>query len=284
MDSKKAILLKILLNRYGKGSPQIALKYLPEELIKQVSLVSISSSNFTPLFDQSQKWLHKIHYSWLLPYLKKMPSEIHLAVISCLSKNQQSRLKNILNLSDTSPAPSLLARNYIYHCFSNNVKDLGDVLPPEYLPETPFTNLLSWEKKELIELIEFLGLHDLSEEMRHIVDKKILKNAYNCLTPKEQQYLKICMHIKEKVVSPSLGLDKWAGDKNKLKTVLQTRGLIRMSKALSGIHPDFVWHLAHALDTGRGQAMNKYYSKAAIPGITPALAQQIVNIMNFLKP
>ena len=91
------------------------------------------------------------------------------------------------------------------------------------------------------------------------------------------------MHHKDKVATPSLGLDKWRGNCEKLKTVLQTRGLVRLGKALSGEHPDFIWHLIHILDTGRGQALLKYYSKSAVPGITSALAQQLANLMNFLK-
>lgn len=283
MDTKKAILLKILLNRYGKGSPQIALKALPEDIIKQVSQVSISAADPKPLFEYSQATLHKIHYSWIMPSLKKMPQETYASIISCLSKYQQSRLRDLLNVKEAHEAPLSIASSYILNTFYRKIKGIDEVLPLDYLPETPLTPLGKWEKKNLVELVEFLGIHDLSEDMRHIVDKKILKNAYNSLSPKEQKYLKICMHLKEKVSSPALGLDKWNGDKDKLKAVLQTRGLIRLGKAISGLSPDFIWHLSHIFDTGRGQALMKYYTKAAVPGITAALSQQVVNIMNFLK-
>lgn len=283
MDTKKAILLKVLLNRYGKGSPQIALKALPEDISQQISQISLHAADPKPLFEFPQATLHRIHYSWILPHVKNLPHEIQIAVIGCLSKYQQSRLKNLLNITAEYEPLSFLTSSYILNVFYKKIKGIEAVLPLDYLPETPFTSLGGWEKKDLVELVEFLGIHDLSEDMRHIVDKKILKNAYNCLSPKEQQYLKICMHLKEKVSSPTLGLDKWNGDGDKLKAVLQTRGLIRLGKALSGISPDFVWHLTHILDTGRGQALLKYYSKTALPGITAALSQQVVNIMNFLK-
>ncbi len=284
MKTKSAILLKVLLNRYEKGSPEIALKWLPEEMIKNVSQIPVAANNPLPLFEEPKKALFRMHYSWLLPYIQKLPKGILLPVISSLSDMQSSRLKKILKLDSENALPlAPMAKNYIAYAIAHAIKGVTEVLPMEYLPETPFNALGLWSKNELVELIEFLGIHDLSNEMKRIVDKKILKNAYNCLSAKEQQYLKICMHLKEKVATPGLGLEKWKGEAGKLKSVLQARGLIRLGKALSGSHPDLIWHLMHILDTGRGTALSKYCSTKALPGITAALSQQAANLMNFLK-
>lgn len=283
MQGKSAILLKVLVNRYEKGSPEIALKWLPEETIKNIAQIPIIANDPLPLFEAPQKALNKMHYSWFLPHIEKLPKEIQLSVISSFSDIQSSRLKKMLNLESENAPLSPLIKNYIAHAFSRCISGIHETLPLEYLPETPFNVLATWSKNDLVELIEFLGIHDLSNEMKRIVDKKILKNAYNCLSSKEQQYLKLCMHQKEKVTTPSLGLEKWKGEASKLKTVLQTRGVIRLGKALSGNHPDLLWHLGHTLDTGRGSALLKYYNKTALPGITAALSQQVINLMNFLK-
>ncbi len=283
MQNKSVFLLKILLNRYGKGPAESVLKTLPEEIVKQIAQVSILANDPKPLFEQPLKLLYKMHYSWLMPHIQKFPKEIHPAIISSLSKHQCDRLKVLLNLKGEILAQASLVKSYIVHSLYHFIKGTTEVLPPEYLPPSSFISLGNWEKRELVELIEFLGIHDLSEEMRRILDKKILKNAYNCLSLKEQQYLRKCLHLKEKIATPSLGLDKWKGEEEKLKSVLQTRGLVRLGKGLSGDHPDLIWNIAHTLDIGRGQTLLKYYSETAIPGITAALSQQVSNLMNFLK-
>jgi hypothetical protein len=172
---------------------------------------------------------------------------------------------------------------YLQSSIYKNIPEIDRVMTLEYLPQSTLSVLASWTKFELVELIEFLGLHDLAEELRQVVDQKSLKNVYACLTPKEQKYLRFCMHHKSKLAPPSLGLDRWSGDCGKLKTALQSRGLIRLGKALSGEHPDFMWHLTHILDSGRGKALMKYYSKEPVGGVTALLAQQVLNLMNMLK-
>lgn len=283
MQAKSAIIMRVLINRFTKGSPDTALKFLPEEEIKQVASYNIASNDIKPIFAQPEDLISKIHYSWLQPLIEKLPKEAKPLALSSLPEEQALRLGHSLHVESASKPLSPMVKSYILNQLYKQIKGIDKILPFEYLPETQMTILGHSSKQDLVELIEFLGINDLSEEIRHIVDRKILKNVYTCLTPKEQQYLKICMHHKDKVATPSLGLDKWSGNCDKLKTVLQTRGLVRLGKALSGEHPDFMWHLIHALDTGRGQALLKYYSKSAVPGITSALAQQVSNLMNFLK-
>jgi hypothetical protein len=95
--------------------------------------------------------------------------------------------------------------------------------------------------------------------------------------------LKFCLQQKEKVAAPPLGLERWSGDCEKLKNTLQTRGIIRLGKALSGVHPDFAHHIAYTFDAGRGQTLLRYRSPNPQPGITPALAQQVLSLLNILK-
>jgi hypothetical protein len=283
MQVKSAIMMRVLLNRFTKGSPEAALKALPAEEIEQVVKTDISSKDFLPAFEQVMHKIQKIHYSWLIPCIQKLSKEYQVVVIAALPEELGKKVGKRLNFAMTPREVPLMFKNYLIGTIYRQIKGSDQVLPMAYLPPSGMQQLATWSKSELVELIEFMGIHDLSEEIRHIVNKKILQNVYNCLTPKEQQYLKTCMHVKEKMMTPSLGLDKWGGDCNKLKSVLQTRGLVRLGKALSGEHPDLIWHLSHILDTGRGMALSKYYSKKAFAGITNILAQQVGNLINLLK-
>jgi hypothetical protein len=283
MQVKSAIIMRVLLNRFTKGSPEVALKALPEEEIEQVAKIDIESKDCLPAFSQAIEKMQKIHYSWLVTPIQKLSNEYQALIVAALPDELSGRLSQSLNLTPPSKEIPLLVKDYLVKTLYQQLKGSDKVLPLAYLPPFLLFSLSEWDKHGLVELIEFIGIHDLSEEIRHIVNKKVLQTVYTCLTPKEQQYLKSCMHLKEKVSTPSLGLEKWGGNCTKLKSVLQTRGLVRLGKALSGEHPDFIWHLSHRLDTGRGQALLKYYSRKAVPGITGILAQQISNLMNFLK-
>jgi hypothetical protein len=283
MSPKSALTIRVLANRFHKASLESLLHFLPEGELEEVRKQEINSPDFFPLLRSPIDQISHIHYSWLTPLIQKLPSKTQAPVIRALPLTQAKRLSHLLGLSLRSETLAPLAQHYILNHILKQLPGFSEVLPLSYLPETSLSALRNLSKTSLVDLIRFLGIHDLAEEIRHVVDKKRIKIIYECLTSPEQQYLKYCMHLKEKFIAPSLGLDKWGGDCDKLKTTLQARGLIRLGKALSGEHPDFVWHLAHILDTSRGQSLSKYYSKKAIPNITPALAQQVTNLIGILK-
>ena len=131
--------------------------------------------------------------------------------------------------------------------------------------------------------LTFLGLHDLSRELRGIVDQNILGKLYKGLSKKKQVYLKSCMHQSDKLVAPELGLRQWDGNLKKLESVLHQRGIMRMATALAGQDPQLIWQLQRHLDTGRSKLLRKYYRKKEIPGVTPALTLQIRNLQTFLS-
>ena len=127
-------------------------------------------------------------------------------------------------------------------------------------------------------------MYDLAEGIRHIVDRKKLKAIYLCLSHREQAFLRICLHKKEKLAAPKLDIDKWDGSREMLHRVLHRRGMLRLGKALSGQERHFVWHLVHLLDTGRGNIILQYYAEQPVAGVTPLLIQQVVSVINFIKP
>jgi hypothetical protein len=141
---------------------------------------------------------------------------------------------------------------------------------------------LTLKKNELVKVMDFLGLYDLAHEMKRIVANKILKDIYACLNKEQQQFLRQCMHAKDNVMTPNLHLESWNGDKKVLMQLLHRRGISRMALALSGQHPDLIWHLAHILDTGRGELLQKTTQKAKVPSLSDAVGLQLENVLNTL--
>lgn len=275
--------MRVLANQYHKGSPESLFQFLQEGEAEEMRKVEVQASDVNALLTPPEQQIARIHYSWLLPLIQKLPAKGQSSLIQALPDPLAKRLSSALKISLPTPPQPQFVQRYLIQLLLKQLPELSQVLPIEYLPATPMSTLLKLSKADLVELANFLGIHDLASELKTIVDTRTIKTIHECLTPQELQYLKHCMGLKEKFTAPSLGLERWTGDCDKLKATLHARGLIRLGSALSGEHPDLLWHLAHLLDTGRGQTLSKYYSKKPVPNLTPLLAQQVIYLMGVLK-
>jgi len=282
MESKDWIMFRILLNRFHPKQSDIFLKNMPEGDANNVLNQKLISDDVSKLLTQPESLIEKIHYSWLLDTFKKIPTSLYPSLLASLP---QSHVKGVakafdipINKANVSPPIKRFLINTLYKQFEKK-----EILPIEFLPENQLSILTSFSKQQLVKLIDYLGLYDLAEEIRHIVEKKLLKNIYSCISLKKQQFLKNCLNQKEKLVTPRLDLENWNNDSQKLEKIIHKRGLIRLSYALSGKHPDFIWHLIHLLDSGRGSIVASYYKTEELPGVSQALSMQVINVINFLN-
>lgn len=270
-------MFRVLVNRYHPKSAEALLKFLPRDQLTDISSVHIHSDDLRPILQHPQNAISRIHYSWIKPLVDKFPERLQPAIIAALNAEQIAGIKAPLETPITDLAKSFIINKL---CYELNIQHR---IPIEYLTLNEFSPLANWSKQQLVNLIDFLGLYDLAAEVRHIVNRDHLKNIYTCLTPKQFHYLKVCLHQKEKLTTPKLGIDPSKQDCTKLTQIIHRRGLSRLGKALCGQHPDFVWYLAHTLDTGRGAILLKEYQPQELPKVTSLLKQQVVNVMNFLK-
>ncbi|CUI15843.1 conserved hypothetical protein [Candidatus Protochlamydia naegleriophila] len=278
MDKRGWMMLRVFINCYNPKAGEALLKFLPQEEVQAVLSQDIRSTDLTPILYQPQKLLERMHYSWIEPLLGGFPEKLHPLVMAALTQEQISGLNPVIAPSTLSNPVKTFIINQLY-----TLLKADEHLPYDYLPETDLSPLGTWSKARLTELIDFLGLHDLASEMRHIVDKNQLKNIYTSLSSKQFYYLKVCLHQKEILSVPKLGIDPSKRDSTKLKRIVHRRGLLRLGKALCGQHPDFVWYLAHTLDTGRGKLILNAYQPESVPQVTSFLKGQVLNLMNFLK-
>lgn len=277
MDTRGWMMLRVLINRYNPRAGNALLKFLPQEQQAAISSVEIRSDDLRPILLHPQNSLARIHYSWIKPLIEKYPERLQAAIMAALTAEQVAGMKGSLDSPISNPVKSFLVNKLCYQLKVN------EHIPLEYLSENEFSPLLKWTKQQIVDLIDFLGLYDLASEVRHIVNRDHLKNIYTCLTPKQFYYLKVCLHQKEQITSPKLGIDPSKQDCPKLKQAVHRRGLSRLGKALCGQHADFVWYLSHVLDKGRGDILLREYQPQALPKITSVLKQQVLNLMNFLK-
>lgn len=282
MYTKKELFIRILLNRFHSSIPENLLTPLPTVKRENILKIDLDVQDLEPLIYLPDFLLQRVHYTWLFPLMKKIPNTIKPLIFKMLPAHQAVKLGKLEISNKTSPFPKVL-NTYLKKTVNEIVQE-WNVLPVEFLPESFFNQLIYWSKLELVECIDFLGLYDLANEVRHMIEKKSINQVYNCLSPKKRTYLKWCLNQKEKLTSTKLGLKDWDGTQAKLETLLHQRGLFRLGKSLCGQHPDLIWYIVHVLDVGRGNILERYYSPVTIPKVTPILMQQVNDLIKFLKP
>ena len=282
MQSKTSVFFKVLINRFHPGINPVFFKSLPQDEIKDAFSEVTSSQDTSVAFSWPVSLILRTHYSWLLPSIQSLPEDLRNLVISALPEPHIKGIAKLLKI----PAAKIPLLPYVKTFLLGKLYQIWqpkEALPLEYLPPSPLSDLLVLSKHELVELIDLLAMYDLSEAIRHIVGKKHLKALYLCLSPQKQQFLRVCLHKKEKLTAPKLDIEKWNGSPEQLTTIIHKRGMLRLGKALSGQNQHFIWNIVHTLDTGRGNTILEYQQETQIPGVTPLLVQQVISVINFLK-
>lgn len=275
MERRGWVMLRVLINRFNPKTGDVFYKFLSKESVAELKEQKVTEKDLSPILQQPQKGLSKIHYSWIAPAIEKLPKSLRSAACASLTDEQMKGLQ-----VEGTPLISSLQKAFLQNELYMAMK-IGEHLPLEYLPASPLTPLAHWKKAQLLELIDCLGLHDLANEMRQIVDRKHLENIFTCLTQEQAEYLKTCLRQKQKLTAPKLGIDPREKNCPHLLQVVHKRGLARLAKALSGQHADFVWHLSHTLDTGRGALLLKEFSPDEVPQVTDILRSQVLEIMKW---
>lgn len=277
MEKRGWMILRVLINRYNPKEEGALLKLLQDDAAEKIASQNIRSAELGPILEQPQKAIAKLHYSWIEPVFLKFPSSMLSIVASTLTREQMMGL----HISNPKPVPDPV-KLFILEKLSQFL-EVKEHLPPEYLPQTELSSLALATLQEINQLVEFLGLYDLSSEIRHIVDRNYLKSVYTCLSSKQFQYLKMCLHQKELLAVSKMGIDPAKQDGAKIQQLMVKRGLLRLGKALCGEHPDLVWHIARVLDKERGAILQKEYKAEPIVKVTTILRQQVLHVLNFLK-
>lgn len=280
MHTKSHVFLQLLLSKYHPGAKESFVRGLPAEDVQEIFAQELPSKSFEELLFPLETILERMHYSWLVPIFQHIPQSLRASFLSIIPAFQVSKLKKWFPVEET-PALSAPAKKFLQQNFFNRL-DKPEVIPLSFLPTTPLTPLAYWRKDKLVMLIDFLGIFDLAAEVRQIIQKERIQKISSCLSSKQKQFLHTCLHHTDKLMTRPIELEKWDGSCEKLATILHKRGLIRLAKALCGHHEDFIWHLSHVLDVGRGSFIQQHYSHTALPGVTPVLVQQVTNVMSFL--
>lgn len=276
--------MKVFLNCYNPAMKKEHLSALPEDEVKALMEMSITSQNPLSAMKTPENALREIHYSWFEDSFRGLAPLMQHYVYSSFPADLQERLKELLNLNENKPMDLAKPfKQYFLHRFYG-LLEAEKHLPLELLPLSPLNFLSEEPKEQLIALIDLLGIHDMTAEFHQIVSKMQLKKIVVALTAQQQQYLKKILNQQDRYSPPKLGLEVWGGDCDKLQRILHKRGLARLGMALKGQNSDLVWHITRRLDKARGTTLLKYLDHIEPDNVTQGLVQQITNAYKILKP
>jgi hypothetical protein len=249
------------------------------EEIKTSPAVSLEGIGTLP----PEEELDHIHYSWFSPFLRTLPEREIKLFLASLTSIQVKGLKQSLLLSNTLPSLSLPGKTYLKQVLLTWIAK-EEPVPTYCLPPNPINHLLDLTTQELLSLIDLLSMHDLSVEIRQIIDTTKLKHIYSLLTKAQTSFLKTLLHKKEPLSFKKIGLQNWQGDLDMLSAMLTQRGINRIAKALYPYQSSLAWHVAHRLEIGKGQLLLKLCAPLDHPKACTVLKEQVVELINAFKP
>jgi len=282
MNAKGWIMLRVLLNRFHKGSIETLLHPLPEEDIHKILSVNIDSNSIHPAIANPSERIANLHFSWLLESVKAFPLELQPYALASLSAEQQNGLKSafsyLVRIHKNSSFFSRFFRHLMYHQLG-----LDEILPLEYTPSEKLKVLTTLPKEKFLMMVDLLGLYDLVPEIRQMIGKTEINAIFQALPLYCQKYLKQAMYQQDKIPPLSLELNTWNGDQKILLKRLHRAGLRRLALSLAGCDPTILWHLLHRLDTGRSAHIQALRPTEPEQGITDAAIVQVLKLLKFIE-
>ena len=211
MDTTALIIWQSFLHTSPADRRMRLLDCISPELISELENLAAPQQDPFEHVEPIEDELLKVHYSWLTPFLRSLTENEIKLFLSALTLEQINGLKTSLLLSNTIPLPSDIGKTYMKGVLFETIAP-SDLLPIALLPQDPLNELLDLSRQELDSLINLLSMHDLSIEVRHVIETSKLKEIYGLLSKAQETFLKTLLHKKEPVSFKKMGLLGWNGD------------------------------------------------------------------------
>lgn len=241
---RSLLALSTLLSRAPENRRSSFFKHLPESI-----LLETERTHNKPIADISLKeMLSNIDESWYLETLRSFSKTDLLFYLSLFSEKKMQVLGQKLGIDGPFyqlPKPLEL---YSLNLLFNELFPNDRPLPLSYLPDSPLSFLCIAKSEKIQKLIFFLGLFDLSMELKSVLKGSILKQIEAALFPDEITFCREILEFRHHVSLGPIGLSHWNEDSEMLRQVIFERGVYRLNIGLSEASSDFVWYIHHSLN------------------------------------
>jgi hypothetical protein len=277
MNTKEWALFYTLSQKFHPGNNGVLSSFLSDEDTPPAELWK--DKEFSNTLFSFEKILATVHYSWFFSFFEKLEPEkasLFLAIIPPdLAEKITAKTKRGASTTSFSP----IGKRYITSLFVSAFCQEHNIFPPELLPFTPFDDIHSFAKPQLLHLVDYLGLQELATELATIEHRPLIKSIHSSLQQEKKEYVLAYIEAGNCVSLDPIDIMKWDGDAKKLHLVIHQKGLKRMGAALAGMPQPFIQYVCHRLDTGRGSVIQKYASQHKDQEKNSALQNQMNEVI-----
>jgi hypothetical protein len=285
--------VKVLLNKYLPAKIEALEPLLSKQLYQSCKALDAAEKNPQFFLFNPKYWILASDPSWIEEAIVSENETARALIVAALPQAHADFFvsKGVTSLQKkplTEPVKDFLL-GWLFRRWNKEHTTVGDFpfLPKkskELLGQSEFLALVNMDHRQLLSLIDLLAINDLIEEVRHIVDKRLLQALLEQLSGVQQRYLRLCLRQKTKSQpGGGFGLKEQLKNARNLSQALHKRGLLRLAQALSGADSDTVWYILHTLDIARAKAVIEHYQQEEIASVTNRCRQQVQHVFQFLK-
>lgn len=199
---------------------------------------------------------HKIHYSWFMAPLEQLSKPLIEQALSLFSPEQKKKIAKFKGFKKSKSVAFDHLKDFLVVYLLQEI-GIDQICPISFLPDSAHLGLLNLSKEQLVLLIEHLGLCEIAQASKKIVDPKVLSKMMKALKTSQRKPFIEAREMNEPK-SPSLhDFHSALKDLKTFQVYIEKKGIERLARGLVFEHPSFIWYLAHHLDRGRGQELLK---------------------------
>lgn len=289
LSTKDPLFFRLLVNKYFTGKADSLSKLLPANELEELKALTTPLKEPTLALFNASVWQNRCDPSWFVATLKKLDPQlqkIYLQILpdeiaTCFCNTEQVEKPQVSSSPLAPPAKQFLI-GFLHSLWQKDLQE-KEPIAKELVQPKELGVLLEMNKGELLEIADLLSMHILVDEVRHVVDKRILQALSQLLSQHQQQYLRMCLRQKTKHHAPTFSLRERLAEPQKFLGFLHKTGLKRMATALSGEDPSFIWYILHTLDTGRAKFLQADIQQEPVAHATRLAQLEILQILQFLK-
>ena len=279
------ILLNSFLKKSSPGAKSQFFQFLSPQTLQSLEKTYIPKKDIDLKNFTLNALTEDIHYSWFIPIFQSYSKKEQSLFLEILDEQRKEKLAKILKRKKEEKTLSLFAQDFFKEELFKQVVQKEDLLPRDYLPDSPLNILLYLSKHEITKLIDFLSLYDLALTMPKIVQTTVLKKVYSYLSEEKLKFLKSKSSYKEPFSFPRLKIENALEDRATFNLFLHKRGLNRFAKALDLENKSFLWHLCHKLDIGRGKTIENLLKEEIKiqKKVTETITSNIIDVLSIIR-
>lgn len=284
MNTLSWLVCRSFIESKRKEAKEELLSFLDPKRTKEILSLPSLATDLSLGFDQVRQMLDFVHPSWFAPFLRTLPEHEIPLFLAAFPENQKNELCKLLLCTPKQIELPSIAKNFLQRKIVDALLEKQlNLFPIEALPISSLLPLLKLSSQGLHLLIDFLGLYDLSTEMRLIIDKVRVKKMESALSKEQIFFLSSLLGKQDPQPFKPIGLQAWNGTSAEFLALLHKRGMNRFSKALYPENKDFISYITFRMPVEEANLFSSLHKKLEPSKILSYLVKQILEVLAFFE-